>query len=476
MSDSLTLYRNIIDMILNARAHFHDIRCLITFAWAIVGVLMEKSVHLSKWGMHRAGRAKAASKQRQFVRWLKNAKIEHAQIYPYLVKTVFVEWGNQKIYLALDSSSLWDEFVMVRIALIYRGRAMPLSWIVLQQQSTMVAFEKYKQILQDAAATLPKGCPVILLADRGFDDNDLFCAVRDLGWGFRIRLKKSLRVYRVSKPCLSVGRLMPAKGHALFLHKVWITDRRFGPVYLALAHVQTRNGFEEWTILSDDPTDLSTFDEYGLRFDLEMVFMQMTKTDVFAGGAGRDHISDFDISVCDNDSIDEQFYQFSFLLKTGIIQTPLSPAAKVFDRRNQANQLILPVRLMAELVFLGFQPLAFVIQVCSSALIFKQRDNPTQVSFGKSVQLVLQGNLAAAQVFPSRLKLLRQPATSVSSLQSLPDAFRMGQDLTQVLPNQFIQFTSRDVASRAALMLMSVNNIGLSPADVIVVTRRPLAG
>jgi hypothetical protein len=48
MSDSLTLYRNIIGMILNTRVHFHDIRCLITFGWAIVGVLMEKSVHLSK--------------------------------------------------------------------------------------------------------------------------------------------------------------------------------------------------------------------------------------------------------------------------------------------------------------------------------------------------------------------------------------------------------------------------------------------
>jgi hypothetical protein len=250
MSDSLTLYRTIIDMLLNTRVHFHDFRCLITFAWAIVGVLLEKSVHLSKWGIHRAGRAKAASKQRQFVGWLKNVKIEHAQIYPPLVKTVFMAWGNHPIYLALDSSSLWDEFVIVRIALIYRGRALPLSWIVLQQQSTMVAFEKYQPILKAAAAMLPKGCPVILLADRGFDDNDLFCAARDLGWGFRIRLKKSLRVYRVSKPCLSVGRLMPAKGKALFLHKVWITDRRFGPVHLALAHVQTRNGFEEWAILS----------------------------------------------------------------------------------------------------------------------------------------------------------------------------------------------------------------------------------
>jgi hypothetical protein len=107
----------------------------------------------------------------------------------------------------------------------------------------MVAFEKYKQILKDAAAILPKGNKVILLADRGFDDNDLFCAARNLGWGFRIRLKKSLRVYRANKPSMSVGRLMPAKGKALFLHKVWITDRNLA-VCLALAHVQARNGFE----------------------------------------------------------------------------------------------------------------------------------------------------------------------------------------------------------------------------------------
>ena len=273
MSDSLRLYRTIIEMIRNSQVRFHDMRCLITFAWAIVGVLLEKSVHLSKWGVHRFGEAQAASKQRQFGRWLKNAKIVPSEIYKRLAQTAFADWGGYKIYLALDSSSLWDEFVIVRVALVYRGRALPLSWVILKQHSTMVAFEKYKHILKEAAAILPRSCPVILLADRGFDDNDLFCAARDLGWGFRIRLKKSLRVYRVSKPSLSVGRLMPAKGHALFLHKVWITDRQFGPVYLALAHVQTRNGFEEWAILSDDPTDLHTLDEYGLRFDLEENFL-----------------------------------------------------------------------------------------------------------------------------------------------------------------------------------------------------------
>ena len=48
MSDSLRLYRTIVEMIRNSKVRFHDMRCLITFAWAIVGVILEKSVHLSK--------------------------------------------------------------------------------------------------------------------------------------------------------------------------------------------------------------------------------------------------------------------------------------------------------------------------------------------------------------------------------------------------------------------------------------------
>ena len=273
MSDSLTLYRTIAELILNSRVRFHDRRCLVTFIWAVVSLIMEKSVHLSKWCNHRCGEAKAASKQRQFVRWLENDKIQEASIYRKLAQTALADWNGEILYLALDSSSLWDRFVIVRIALVYRGRALPLSWIVLEHRSTSVAFEDYKPILSEAAAILPQGCQAILLADRGFVDNDLLCAARDLGWGFRIRLKQSIRVYRASKPSTKIGRLMPAKGKALFLHKVWITDRFFGPVYLALAHVRTANGYQEWAIVSDDPTDLHTFDEYGLRFDLEENFL-----------------------------------------------------------------------------------------------------------------------------------------------------------------------------------------------------------
>jgi hypothetical protein len=47
--DSLNLYRTIMELVLNSQVHFHDRRCLVTFVWAIVGVLLEKCVHLSRW-------------------------------------------------------------------------------------------------------------------------------------------------------------------------------------------------------------------------------------------------------------------------------------------------------------------------------------------------------------------------------------------------------------------------------------------
>ncbi len=68
-------------------------------------------------------------------------------------------------------------------------------------------------------------------------------------------------------------RLVPPQGHALFLHKPWVTEGWLGPVHLALGHVRTHNGYEEWAILSDQPNDLKSFDEFGLRFDIERNFL-----------------------------------------------------------------------------------------------------------------------------------------------------------------------------------------------------------
>jgi hypothetical protein len=66
---------------------------------------------------------------------------------------------------------------------------------------------------------------------------------------------------------------MPPAGQARFFGHIWLTEQRFGPLHLALAYVQTQEGYQQWAIVSDEPVGLQTFDEYGLRFDIEENFL-----------------------------------------------------------------------------------------------------------------------------------------------------------------------------------------------------------
>lgn len=273
MNNHSTLFYNLMQFVAGSGIRFHDLRAMATFVWAIVGLLISDSINLSQWLLYRPGGTKAASKQRQLARWLHNGHIQPLSVYRPFVAQALSDWSGETLYLALDTSQLWQRFVIVRLALVYRGRALPLGWTVLASGSATVALGGYATMLQTVADLIPPSSSVILLADRGFMDVQLLRLARNLGWHFRLRLKSSFWVYRATKGRRKVRALMPGPGKARFFNCVWVTQQRFGPVHLALAHVQTRDGFEKWAILSDEPVTLKTLDEYGLRFDIEENFL-----------------------------------------------------------------------------------------------------------------------------------------------------------------------------------------------------------
>jgi hypothetical protein len=272
MGKHLDLYRTILALV-GQTTRTNDLRNTVTFAWMVVGLLLSKTIHLGQWGLQREGSALAASKERQISRWLHNPKLKPAVVYRDLVTAALLPWAEETALLALDSSMLWEKYVIVRVALIYRGRALPLAWSVLEQGSASVSFVNYAPILEEASRLLPRACQTILLADRGFVDVDLMQLAVRLGWHFTIRAKGSLWVYRAFKPRCKMNALRPPKGEVRLLHTVQVTARRFGPVHLVLAHVRTPHGHEQWALISDRPTSRDTLDEYGLRFDIEENFL-----------------------------------------------------------------------------------------------------------------------------------------------------------------------------------------------------------
>lgn len=273
MTNHNTLFYNIMKFIRDMHVSFHDLRILETFGWAIVGVIESKKPHFSHWLPFRRGQAKAASKERQFSRWLHNDKIRPMLIYRRLVKKMLADWYGETAYLALDTTQLWKRFVVVRLALVYCGRAIPLGWVVCASGSATVAVSKYQRMLAQVAVLIPPSTKVILLADRGFSHIELMQIAAQLDWHFRIRLKSDTLVHLANGKRHQIRTLMPPVGKGRCYANVWITKQKYGPLHLAIAQVITPNGTEKWAIVSDEPVGRHTFDEYGLRFDIEENFL-----------------------------------------------------------------------------------------------------------------------------------------------------------------------------------------------------------
>jgi len=145
-------------------------RTHLTTCLSIVAALIQRGeVSLTRWLPYLPCRGlQAQSKQRRVSRWLHNSRINIHRLYKPLTQAALATWGEACLYLNLDTSLYWEEYCLVRLSVVYRGRALPIIWRVLKHDSASVAFEAYREMLCQGAQRLPAGVKVVLLADRGF--------------------------------------------------------------------------------------------------------------------------------------------------------------------------------------------------------------------------------------------------------------------------------------------------------------------
>ena len=198
-------------LLLLDHGQWRDFRQLKTAASMIVGMILSGSTNLTKWIPFAQGRALIAqSVQRRFARWLDNHHINMHQLYAPLIGEAVSEWGESTLYLAFDTSMLWDRYCIIRICVVYRGRAVPIAWEVIEHGSASVSYRVYRRVLHRVPPLLPcQVGKVVLLADRGFADLALMRLCRRLKWRFHIRIKGNFQVYRPRHGFCSVDKLAP---------------------------------------------------------------------------------------------------------------------------------------------------------------------------------------------------------------------------------------------------------------------------
>ena len=250
---------------------WNDIRNARTLAWMITGLLHSRATL-------------AQSTERRFRRWLENPAIDPISIYGPLVTRALRDWGGHPLILALDTSVLFEKFCLIRVSVLFRGRAVPLASRVLEHPSAQVSTAQLLPVLAEVKGLLDfLGLhEVRLLADRGFCDTALMAWLRHCGWHYRIRIKSSLILAApggqrpgpcwgsvvAKKRLCKVGEVKLAPRETRCFHNVTLTGQHFGPVHVALG--RPSDGPEQWQVVSDEPTGIETFAE---RFQIEEGFL-----------------------------------------------------------------------------------------------------------------------------------------------------------------------------------------------------------
>lgn len=271
MSDSLRLYSTLLTQVRKANPR-EDLRRQKVFAWAIVGLLLEKTICLPLMANAIVSAAKAASRVRRLQRFLKNTHVCVRAYYAGLIQAALAPWVGQTLYLAIDTVSLAGRLVICRISVIYRGRAVALGWEVYERESVMLAFEDYRDLLDHAYSLLRHHTDVVLMGDRGFRTTDIMAwCDKHPGWHFRLRLKGNQEVTLPDGQSFPLADLRLRPGMVRFLQGVFLGQERYGPINIAMAWAGTP-GAEPWYIATDEPADQHTLTEYGWRMDIDESF------------------------------------------------------------------------------------------------------------------------------------------------------------------------------------------------------------
>jgi hypothetical protein len=240
-----------------------DQRHLKVFAEIMAAMLQSQSACLSRWIPllgHRDCNARSHMERLSY--FVHNPRIVAETFYVPLLKHFLEAFAGLPLELTLDTSMLWDQFCLVEVCVIWGGRSIPLSQVVLEHGSATVGFEDYYPVLEAALALVPEGSSVSLLADRGFLHGELIRWARRNGWSWAIRGKVDTQITFASGITKSAQELCPPAEEAYLFRNITVFEDI--TCHLATANVPAAN--EDWIVLSDCLPSVQTFALYGRRF------------------------------------------------------------------------------------------------------------------------------------------------------------------------------------------------------------------
>ena len=204
---------------------------LTTLAAFISGIVGSKSSQLPSIATKVADRAKPESRVKRLSRWLDNEQIkEEIYFLPY-AEMLLTCLALETLVVVMDVSGVGRGCSALMLHVIYKGRALPLTWVVRQCPKGHAPEALHIELVELIRELIPEGTKVVFLGDGEFDGTDLQQTMNDAGWWYACRTAKStVATWEDLTFHLDFLGSSIKRGMLIELKEVQFTRNAYGPV------------------------------------------------------------------------------------------------------------------------------------------------------------------------------------------------------------------------------------------------------
>lgn len=236
----------------------------------IFGIISSKSVQFPAIVQPLPVRGvKSESLITRMKRWICHENVNHTTMFAPFVKVFLQQLASSGLTIIIDGSAMGRGCFVLMASLVWKKRAIPLSWIVVEGQKGHLSEALHLQLLGELRSLIPPETKVVILGDGEFDGIQFLAAIQNEKWQYVCRtamntcITKDGNTFSLMSHPMTQGTIVVWRD-ALFTHK------RYGPVLvIALWEV----GYERPIYLVTSLKDISVATEvYRLRFVIETLF------------------------------------------------------------------------------------------------------------------------------------------------------------------------------------------------------------
>lgn len=186
-------------------------------------------------------------------------------------------WSGTQLAIALDATSLGQQFVVLTISVLYRGCAVPVAWKILRAQQKHPWKPEWLALLKQFQDVVPGAWTVLVLTDRGLYAKWLFEAIQALGWHPMLRVNSG-GAFRPQGWChwQPFTRLVPAVG-CRWQGRGTAFGGKTTRLDCTLLAYWGEGHQDPWLILTDLPPEAAEVCWYGLRSWIEQGFKKIKR-------------------------------------------------------------------------------------------------------------------------------------------------------------------------------------------------------